>query len=181
MRRLDPKMTRVAIVLAVITFGSGFALGASLAVTNGGGENGSGVYHTGTNSPAWWSESAVGFNLVPSGLSTLSATVGAPTVLATSSSSYAINAPIVGDWGHYWKLQETSSATINTELELKFQVATGGGAYSTRTVYLETQSTAPASTLTFTTWFDLGSASAGPTANNVVVVWLVCSAIGTCP
>ncbi len=177
---VDRRTACIAAALLVVAFGTGYALAAALAITNGSGENGSGRYHTATNNPAWWSESAVGFQLVPSGVTTLSTTVGTPTVLAASSSSYAINAPTAQDVGHHWNLQETSAATTNTELELRFQVS-AGGAYPHLTVYVETQATAPSSTLTFTMWFDLGSGSAVVTTNSIVVIWLVCSAVGTCP
>lgn len=169
-----------ALVLAV--FASGYAVAAGLTIVNGTAENGSGVYHTATNSPPWWSESAVGFNLVPAGLTTLSGSAAAPTRLAAASSSYAINGPTTSDVGHHWNFQETTAATVNTELELQFELATGGGGgYTLQTVFVETQTSAPGSTLTFTMWFDLGTGDSSPRADNVQVIWLVCSAVGTCP
>ncbi len=173
----------IFVVLLLVAFGIGYAVAASLTITNGAGENGSGVYHASSTSPAWWSEFSAGASTVPSGLSTLSATAGTPTVLAAASASYAINTPTAGDIGFLWKLQETTAATVNTELELIFQLNTGGGAGTLTSVtsYVETQSSAPGSTLTFSVYFDLGAGSSGPIVQNVLVIWQQCASVGNCP
>ncbi len=175
--------TYFLIALLLVAFGGGYALAAGLSITNGSGENGSGVYHTTTTTIAWWSEFSTDASTVPSGLATLSTTVGTPTVLAGASTSYAINTPTVGDIAHLWKLQETTGASLNTELELIFQLTTGGGGgtLTTVTVFVETQSSSPGATLTFTMYYDLGAGSSGPIVQSLAVIWQQCSGVGTCP
>jgi hypothetical protein len=169
--------------MAVLTFVGGYALAVALTITNGASETGGGVYHA-TNNLAYWTESTVGINSQPSPVpSTLSSTVGTPTVLAGAATTYAINAPGAGNVVHFFKFSEATTAPINTELEIQFTVSTGAGPTITLvTVYVETQAAAIASAITFTLNYDLGSAGAGTiTLNNVMQVSQVCSAVGTCP
>jgi hypothetical protein len=163
--------------LVASAFAIGFVFAAGITFTTGGAENGLGSSHT-TTSPAWWSETSVGIGTQGVPPTTLSSAVGTPTVLAAASASYDINTGTAGDWVHFWKFQETTGAPTSTELELQFTVVESSTTVQT-TAYVETQTTAPGSTLTFTVYYDLGSATV--TLNSVVEVAQTCSAVGTCP
>ncbi len=180
--RASSRTIYIATALSMLVFGAGYAL-ASITITTGS-EAGTGNF-TNANSLAYWSQAgglATGLGGVPSGLTTLSGTVGTPTVLAGASQSYAINAPTAGDVGQFIKFSETSAATINTEIEIAFTVSTGGGpAITNVVVYIETQASAPGSTLTFTLYYDLGSASGGSiVVNSIQQISQTCTAVGTC-
>ncbi|MCI4342004.1 MAG: hypothetical protein L3K11_06525 [Thermoplasmata archaeon] len=170
----------VSLLLAV--FSIGFVIGS--ITINSGTETGNGNY-TGATALNYWSESSVGLAGAPGALpSALSQSVAAPTVLAGASASYGVNTQTAGDTEQFFKFAETSAAPVNTEVEVVFTVNTGAGAGSTTTVtvFVETQSSAPGSTLTFTLYYDLGSAaSANLILNNAQQVSQQCSAVGTCP
>lgn len=163
-------------------FAAGFVF-ASITISSTS-ETGNGNY-TGASALAYWSESSVGLAGAPGTLpSTLSGSVSAPTVLAGSNASYGITTVAAGDTEQFFKFSETASAPTSTELEVVFTVNTGSGAGTTvvSTVYVETQSTAPSSTLTFTLYYDLGSAaSANIVLNSAQQTSQQCSAVGTCP
>lgn len=179
-KSIDRRTTYIFTILLMVVFGSGYALAAGLTITNGAGENGSGVYHTATNAPVWWTESSVGVSNAPAGtVSVTGSTPAAPQVLAGAAATYGINAITVGDVAQFWKITEAAGATANSELEISFTVVTGAGS-TVVTVYMETQAAPPGSTV-FTFYDDVGSGSSGPVINNVQVIWLQCSAVGTCP
>ncbi len=180
---VDRRATYIFTILLMVVFGTGYAIAAGLTVTNGSAENGSGVYHTATNNPTWWTESSVGVGTVPPGTTSLTAsTAAAPGVLTVGATTYGANTVTAGDVGHFWKITEASGAPINSELELSFTVSTGAGpTITTVTVYIETQATSPGSNVLFTFYDDVGSGSTGPVVNNVQAIWLQCSAVGTCP
>jgi hypothetical protein len=182
-KRLSRRTVYVATAFALLAVVAGFGFAASFTVTNGPAIAGGGVYHA-TNSIAWWTESGAGVGIVQTPLpATLSAAVGAPTVLAGAATAYGINAVTANDAGQYWRFSEATTATVNTELELSFTVSTGAGpTVTTVTVYVETQAAAPGAAITFTLYYDLGSPAAGTiTLNSVTEIAQQCSAVGTCP
>ncbi len=158
-------------------------MAASFQVTNSTTETGGGNYHA-TNSIAYWTETAVGVSTQPGTLPTaLSTTVGTPTVLAAAATNYAVNTPTLNDLAHYWKFSEATTAPVSTEVELQFTVSTGVSPTITQvTVYVETQTTAPGAAITFTLFYDLGSAASGTiTLNAVTEISQQCGSVGTCP
>jgi hypothetical protein len=181
--KVPGKAIYVATALAMVAFGFGYAMAASLTISSGASENGGGVYHA-TDSIAWWSETSVGLGTVASGLTQLSGTAGSPTVLAATNQSYAVNAPTAGDVSHVFHLQEAASGVpANTEIEMVFSISTGSvPTVTTLTVYLETQAAPPGAVHTFTLVYDLGSAASGSIVlNDVQQISEQCSAVGTCP
>jgi hypothetical protein len=156
----------------------GSAIGAA-TVSTGGGDFGAGQYSKGS-ALGWWTTSGIVY-LAALGTPPTSAsqTVGTPTVLSTTSgTSYMINTGVSTDKAVEFQFHETTSAPVNTELELQFTV-TVNSVVSTVTVYAETQTSAPGSTLTFNLMYDAGAATV--TVNNEQQVSQVCSSVGACP
>jgi hypothetical protein len=175
--RVPNRTILFATSLVAVAFAIGFVFASGVSFSTGGTENGFGTSHT-TSSPTWWSESSVGIGTQGTPPTTLSTTVATPTVLAASSTTYDVNTGTAGDWVHFWKFSETTGAPTSTELELQFTVVESSTTVQS-TSYIETQATAPGSTLTFTLEYDLGSAAI--TVNSVVEVSQTCVAVGTCP
>jgi len=168
----------VATILAMVTFGSGYAM-AAISVSNGT-ETAGGNY-VNPSSISGWGLSATdpsSVALIPSSGTTASSTiVGTPTVLTTSA-SYTVGTVTAGDIAQVMKFAETASAPISTEIEITFTLS--AASTTTTTIYLETQ--ASPSAQTFTMYLDAGSASSGSvTINSAVQISQQCSAVGTCP
>ncbi len=178
--RVPARAVYVATVLALITFGAGYAF-AALSVTSGT-ETGQGNY-VGTAGIAWWSLSATNpgaVQTVPTAVpAALSTTVGTPTVLAGVATNYMIGAGTAGHVAQVLKYTELASAPANTEVEIFVTMNTGAGT-TTSTVYVETQGV-PA-LLVFTMFIDAGDASVGTvTINFTEQITQQCSAVGACP
>ncbi len=181
--RVPARAVYVATVLALITFGAGYAF-AALSVTTGT-ETGAGNY-VGTAGIAWWSLSATNpgaVQTVPTALPTvLSTTVGTPTVLAGVATNYLIGAGTAGNIAQVLKFSETAAAPASTELEIfvSFNTGAGAGTTTSTTVYVQTQ-VAPGA-IVFTMFIDVGNAAAGTiTINFTEQISQQCSAVGTCP
>lgn len=170
-------------LVALLAIGAGWTVAASFSIGLGSTETGSGAYHP-TTQLTYFAEVDSGVGVVPAPApTTLSTTVGAPTVLPAAATNYGVNTATAGDVGQFWKFTEATTAPVNTELVLRFSVSTGAGpTVTTVTAYVETQATAPGSAITFVLYFDLGAVSAGSiTLNNVLEITQQCSAVGTCP
>lgn len=181
-KSLSRRTVYVATAFALIAVVAGFGM-AAFTVTQGAAITGGGTYH-GTAAIAWWTESGAGVSVQPAVLpTTLSAAVGAPTVLAGAATNYGVNAAVANDVSQYWKFVEATTATVNTELELAFTVSTGvAPVVTTLVVYVETQAAAPGAAITFGFYYDLGSAATATiTLNSVTEISQLCSAVGTCP
>ena len=113
----------------------------------------------------------------------LSGAVGAPTVLPGANARETINPGTARHTALLWTFDETVGITTSTEIEVQFTVdytvGTTPAKFST-TVYLETQAAAIVRTLTFTLYFDAGTAAAVEFSSGLEVAQ-VCTAVGTCP
>lgn len=181
--RVSVKAIYLATALSLAAFVGGYAMAGSLTVSSGGTESANGNYET-TSSISWWTQSTVGLAAFPSGSpTTLSATATGPTVLGPSAQNYGINAGTAGDVAHYFKMTESTTAPVSTELEIVFSVSTGASpTVTTVTVFLETQTAAPSTAVTYTLYYDLGSAaSASIVLNSVQQISQQCSSVGSCP
>jgi len=170
-------------IIAMLLLTMGWVVAVSFSIQNGTVETGGGFYH-GTSSLTYWTEASVGVGTQPGVLPTaLSTTVGTPTVLAAAATNYAINAPTLNDLAHFWKFTEATTSPVSTELELEFTVSSGAVPVITLvTVYIQTQAVIPGTAVTFTLFYDLGSASSGTiTLNSVTEISQQCGAVGTCP
>ncbi|MCI4363886.1 MAG: hypothetical protein L3K13_06265 [Thermoplasmata archaeon] len=180
--RTSRRVVFVAASLMIGVFTVGFVIG-SITITSQS-ETGNGDY-TGANALNYWTETSVGLSGPPGVLpSTLSGTVGTPTVLAGASGNYGINTIVSGDTEQFFRFSETTSAPVNTEVEVIFTVNTGAGAGTNvvTTTYIETQTSAPGSTLVFTLYYDLGSAaSANIILNSAQQTSVQCGSVGSCP
>ncbi|HYA58466.1 MAG TPA: hypothetical protein VEH57_08440 [Thermoplasmata archaeon] len=169
-------------VVALLAIGAAWTLAASIAVQLGVTENGAGTFHP-TAFLTYFAEARTGVTIITNAaLAVLSPAVGTPTVLAGASASYGLNALTAGDATQYWVYTESTSAPVNTEIELEFWVSTGVVPTVTQlTLYIETQAVAPGSALTFTLYYDLGSPASGTiTLNSAMVLAQQCPALGTC-
>jgi hypothetical protein len=171
-----------AAALMIGVFTAGFVIGSITISSNS--ETGNGDY-TGATALSYWTETSVGLSGPPGALpTTLSGTVGTPTVLAGASGNYGVNTVVSGDTEQFFRFSETTSAPVSTEVEVSFTINTGSGSgtNAVTTVYIETQTSAPGSTLVFTLYYDLGSAaSANIILNSAQQTSVQCSAVGTCP
>jgi hypothetical protein len=170
----------LATIMAMVTFGTGYAL-AAISVTNSA-ETAGGNY-VNPNAIAGWSLAATSptaVGVIPaSGTTAASTTVGTPSVLPSSATSYTVGTVTAGDVAQILRFAETTSAPANTEIEITFTLNTGAGT-TTTTVYVETQASTVAQTFTF--YLDAGSAaSSSVTLNFAEQVSQQCSAVGTCP
>jgi len=177
--RVPARAVYAATIVALITFGAGYAF-AAISVTNST-ETGQGNY-VNTAALAWWSLSAANpaaVGVVPSSVpAALSTTVGTPTVLAGTATSYMVNTGTAGHIAQIMKFAETGAAPANTEVEISITVSATTSVSTT--VYVETQA-APAA-LTFTLYIDVGDAStATVTINYAEQISQQCSAVGSCP
>ncbi len=170
-------------LVALLAIGAGWTVAASFSVSLGSTETGAGTYHP-TTALTYFAEVDAGVAIVPTPApTTLSTTVGTPTVLPATATNYGVNTATAGDVGQFWKFTEATTAPVSTELVLRFSVSTGAGPTITQvTAYVETQAVAPGSALTFVLYFDLGAVSGGTiTLNSVLEITQQCSAVGTCP
>jgi hypothetical protein len=178
-KRAANRTILIATTLAAMAFAVGFGAAASLTISAGNTENGAGVSHT-TNAIGYLSEAIVGVGIQPAALpTTVSTTMGTPTVLPAAGTTYSLNTPTAGDVIHFWRFTEATSAPVSTEVEMQFTVTT-----STTTVvtaYVETQATAPGTAQTFTFSYDLGAATTTITLNSVLEISQQCPSVGTCP
>ena len=173
----------LATALTLAAFVGGFAMAGSLTITSGTPESANGNYESAT-SISWWTQASVGLAATPSTVPTsLSGTAGSPTVLGATSTAYMANTGTSGDVAHFFKMTEASSAPVSTELEVVLTVSAGSTpVVTTLTLFVETQTSAPSGALTFTLYYDLGSASsASVVLNSVQQISQQCGAIGTCP
>jgi len=157
-------------------------MAASFAVNQGAVETGSGAYH-GTAALTYWTETTAGVTTQAGTPAVLSAIMATPTVLPAAGISYGVNAPTLNDVTHFWKFTEATTSPVSTELELEFTVSSGAVPVITLvTVYIQTQAVIPGTAVTFTLFYDLGSASSGTiTLNSVTEISQQCGAVGTCP
>ncbi len=170
-------------IIAMLLLTMGWVVAVSFSIQSGTVETGSGMYHA-TSSLTYWTETSVGVGTQPGTLPTaLSTTVGTPTVLAGAAANYAINPATLNDLTHFWKFTEATTAPVSTELELEFTVSTGAGPTITLvSVFVETQAATIGAAITFTLYYDLGSAASGTiTLNAVTEISQQCGAVGTCP
>ena len=179
--RVPAKGIYAATVIALLTFGAGFAF-AAISVSPST-ETGQGNY-VNTASIAWWSLSASNpgaVAVVPSTVPTsLSTTIGTPTVLPASATSYMVGSGTAGHIAQVMKFTETTAAPINTEVEVT--VTVNAASTTTTTVYIETQSAAPSANIVFTLYIDVGDASAATiTINYAEQISQQCSSVGSCP
>ncbi len=181
-RRLKTRHVIGGTIVALLVIGGGWVMAASFAVTQGPIETGSGVYH-GTAALTYWTEAAAGVSTQGGTPTTLSTTVGTPTVLPAAGTSYGVNTAVLNDITHYWKFTEATSAPPSTEIELQISVSTGVvPAVTTVVAFVETQATIPGTPQTFVLYFDLGSAATATiTLNSVTQISEACTAVGTCP
>jgi hypothetical protein len=180
---LPAKVVYVATFFAMAAFVGGYAMAGALTISQGPAESAGGNFES-TNSIAWWSQASVGLTSVASPLPTqLATTSSSPTVLAATGQAYLINTGAAGDVAHFFKMTESTSAPVSTEIEVVFTVSTGlSPVITTVTVFLESQSTAPGTAQTFVLEYDLGSpTSASIVLNSVEQISQQCTAVGTCP
>jgi hypothetical protein len=170
------------VVLAAIIVGSavsGFAA-AALVITHGAA-SGSGTRTAGVLLSYWTQTNSTLGNIPATAPATASTTVASPTRLASAAEGYSLNTATAGHNATDWWFTETSSAPINTELELNVILTTGAspGTQTSFKVYFETQATAPGATIVFEIYYDSGTTGV---AFDWSETWTdQCSAVGTCP
>lgn len=181
--RVSARAVYLATAVALAAFVGGYAMAGALTIATGSPEGANGNYET-TNGITWWTQSSVGLASTPGTVPTqLASSAASPTVLASAGQAYMANTGTSNDVAHFFKMTEATAAPTGTELEITFSVSTGTTpVVTTLTVYVETQASAPASALTFTIYYDLGSASsASIVLNSVQQISQQCGAVGTCP
>jgi len=113
----------------------------------------------------------------------LSGTPATPTVLPGVNQREMMNPGTAGHTALEWTFEETVGIPTSTEIEIQFTVHYTVGTTTTTfstTVYLETQAAAIVRTLTYTMYFDAGTAATVDFASGFEVAQ-VCTAVGTCP
>lgn len=181
--RVSTRAVYVATALSIAAFIGGFAVAGSLTINSGPSEAGNGNFES-TTSLAWWTQASVGLAATPGTVPTaISSTVGTPTVLAGSSQSYMANTGTAGDVAHFFKMTENTGAPASTELEIVITVSTGSTpSVNTIPLFVESQASPPGSALTFTIYYDLGSASSATVVlNSVQQISQQCASVGVCP
>lgn len=170
-------------VLAAGTILAVAALAAPTVISAGGSENGAGAYG-GQSALAYWTWQSSGFRSMPGGLALLSTTVGTPTLLprvATGTTMYRINAATAGQSAVLWSFSMTTAAPLSTEIELRFVAGTSGSPTHI-TAYVETPNPGAGAAITFSFYFDAGTAPAnGFTVETAQAVALACPTVGNCP
>jgi hypothetical protein len=168
----------VLVSLMILSAAIGFA---SAWVVAHGTESGAGTHTTGSLL-SFWTETNSTVGVIPTTVPTLASTTSsAPTRLASSSAGYSLNTATAGDQAVDWWFSETTSAPVNTELELNLILTIGvsPGTQSTFEIYFETRATAPSSTILFMVYYD-GGASA--VAFDSSEAWTnYCPTVGSCP
>jgi hypothetical protein len=156
------------------------AMGAVLVTSSS--RTGAGAQVGGGNLAYWVQVDFDNETTVPAGtVTSLSTTVGSPTSLAATATTYGVDATTHGDAAVRWNFTETTSAPVSTEVELTFTIATGTNfAKTTEKVYLETRATAPGAPITFSLLYDVGSTTA-PVLDSSLEISQQCSSVGTCP
>lgn len=181
-----PRRLPVGAILAgalLIASFSGYALGGGLRVTSPTLLTSSGQFDAANDVGTWWLIERVVYVLVPSTLPTsVSGAAASPTVLPSNATVFLAGSGTAGQAGVEFVYNETAGPHASTELELKLNVAINGGAPSTLTVYIETQSTVPAATHSYGFMVDTGPSPQSHTLlESVRVSVLPCTSVGTCP
>lgn len=180
-----PRLTRkgiyVAIAIALITFGAGYAAAASIVSSSALSANGTANSDVGIG---WWTESGSAIQVMPaSGTTSVSLDSAHPTVLPAAGTDYTVGTATAGDIAQVVEFSENTNATTGAELEITFTFSTGSTPTITTTqAYLQIQASDPATAQTFAFYLDAGSAAhAAVTINSVTEISQVCSGAGSCP
>lgn len=182
----QPRDLRFGLLLIGLAVGasiSGYALGGGLRVDSPTLLTSSAQLDSGNDVGTWWLVERIVYVILPATLpSSASGAVGTPTVLPGNASVLLAGSGISGQAGAEFVYNETGSAPRSTEVELRLDVAINGGAPSTITVYIETQSTVPAGTHAYGFMVDTGpSPQSHLLVESVRIVALPCSSVGMCP
>ncbi|HLM91829.1 MAG TPA: hypothetical protein VK424_07270 [Thermoplasmata archaeon] len=112
-----------------------------------------------------------------------SAAVATPTRLPRASGTALVRAGVTGHTAASWTFNETVGIGVSTEIVIEYTVnyVVGGIPHTAAgSVFVETQRRAPAGPLTFTVYWDSGTAAA-VTIVSLLEVSQLCSAVGVCP
>ncbi len=168
--------------LVVVILVSGFAAAASFQVRVSPEELGGNAADTGFLSA--WQFVGAARGTTPAPLPRIwSAAMATPTRLPRTSGDARVNAGVAGHSAAVWTFNETTALALSTEIVIEYTVDYSIGAAthtSSGTVYIESQPRALPGPLTFTVYWDSGTAGAVE-INSMLEVSLVCSAIGVCP
>ena len=178
-RRRWPSWFGLALALAVVISGIGLTLGAG-QIGPGRTETGQGAYLAQTQLTYWtWDGTHTG--TIPTPAPTrVSATIGAPTLLARAGRGYTLNAATPGHNAIDIEFEETG-APRSTEIELRFVIGLGGAA-TTLTAYVETRAGGVLGGLVFQFYWDAGAAvPTGLSIASAEATAVACHAIGACP
>lgn len=174
----------VATAVTVIAFVGGYALAGALTIGTGPTEAANGSFES-TTAISWWSQTAIGLAAMPSPVpgSVAGTTAGSPQVLGSTTLAYALNAATAGDVTQYFKMTEASGAPASTELSIVFTLSVNATPVAKIvTAFLETPSSSPSSAVSYTFYYDLGSATGGTIVlNSVQEISQTCASVGSCP
>jgi hypothetical protein len=137
-----------------------------------------------TNFLVHWQQVASESGHTPAGrLRAWSGVAGAPTRLPLGPTPFRIDRAVAGHPALVWVFNETVGIATSAEIEINFGIHYMIGLvshFASITVYIETQRTAPAGTISFIVYWDSGRA-AGVSFVDQREVAQVCPAVGTCP
>jgi len=166
----------IVLLIASITGAAGFKITHSTETGNGSKSSAQFLVH--------WEQTGQLAGAVPRRVpGLLSAAVATPTVLPGINGREMVNPGTAGHTALEWTFAEAVGIPVSTEIELQFTVhytVAGTPTVFETTVYLETQAGAIVRALTFTVYFDAGTAAAVDFVSGFEVAQ-VCVAVGTCP
>lgn len=180
--RVRRRLTWFALAIGALLLSTAFVAAASLRIVSS--SESFGGQESPTSYLADWEETGAAPSTTPTPVPTeLSATMAAPTRLATAATSYVVNDGTAGHTALAWSFTQATGLATNLELELSFTLHwTNAGTAETGsvTVYVETQAAAIGAALAFTLFFDAGAAT-GIVFVSQYELTQSCSAVGTCP
>jgi hypothetical protein len=182
MSRLRRRFWTLVTVLAALLF-SVSAVAAAMVISNSRLEVAEGTEHLG-QAPSTWTFVSASLGATPTPAPVrVSLAVAAPTRLPLTTAQYLVNRGASGRTAGAWAFNESTKVAANQEWVINLQVhyTRGGVARVFATaIYIETQATAPAGTLTMTFYWD-GGPFAGVVLNSEFELSQPCPAIGNCP
>ncbi len=180
--RVRRRLAGFALAIGVLLLSTAFVAAASLRI--GSSTESFGGQESPTSYLADWEETGAGPSATPAPVpAELSASMAAPTRLASVATSYLVNAGTADHTALAWSFTQATGLATNLELELAFTLHwTNDGTAETGsvTVYVETQAAAIGAALAFTLYFDAGAAT-GIVFVSQYELTQSCSAVGTCP
>jgi hypothetical protein len=176
---------RAAGISLIVVLGAlaGLISAKSFQMTSGPATIGQGSFGQARPVGLWWLPIRIAAVTLPATLpSTISVSSSKPVNLTATTPQFLVGSGTASASGFAFVVNETIAAPASQELEIVVKVSVNGTTPISIKGYVETQSTPPLGTLSFTFYFSPGAAStAHLLIENLRFTSLSCISVGMCP